>query len=285
MGREPPDRRDAGAREDLNPHARQMADQSMFRTLAAQAEAIWPQEAALLRRYALPDEARILDAGCGTGEIASRLAALYPAATVLGVDVLDAPLELARRRHGALHPRLRFEKGSVFQLDLPAASFDLAVCRHVIQAIPEPERALAELVRVTRPGGWVHVLAEDYGMIHFPPRRLDPDQFWPEVPRQFGRSAGTDMFVGRRTWSILRGLGLERVEVDYVLVDTLRVSRETFAAIWEAWRDGYVDAIAERTRFSSQEARAHFDDQIATLRDPDAYAVWMVPVVSGQRAG
>ncbi|HET6923719.1 MAG TPA: methyltransferase domain-containing protein [Anaeromyxobacteraceae bacterium] len=268
---------------DLNPHARQMADESMVRTLAAQAEAIWPQEVALFRRYALPAGARILDAGCGTGEISSRLAALYPGATVLGVDVLEPPLEIARQRHGGLAPRLRFENRSVFGLDLPAGTFDLAVCRHVIQAIPEPERALAELVRVTRPGGRLHVLAEDYGMIHFPPRRLDPGDFWPEVPRQFGRSAGTDMFVGRRTWSILRGLGLEQVAVDYVVVDTLRVARETFAAIWEAWRDGYVDAIAERTRLSREEARAHFDDQIATLRDPASYAAWIVPVLSGLR--
>ena len=168
---------------------------------------------------------------------------------------------------------------------MPDGTFDLTVCRHVIQAIPEPERALAELVRVTRPGGRLHVLAEDYGMIHFPPRRLDPNAFWPEVPRQFGRSAGTDMLVGRRTWSILRGLGLEQVTVDYVVVDTVRVPRETFAAIWEAWRDGYVDAIAERTRVSSEEARANFDDQIATLRDPDSYAAWIIPVLSGLVAG
>ena len=40
--------------DDLNPQARQMADESMFRTLAAQAQAIWPQEVELFRRYQLP---------------------------------------------------------------------------------------------------------------------------------------------------------------------------------------------------------------------------------------
>ncbi len=59
---------------DLNPQAKQMADESMVRTLDAQARAIWPQEVELFRRYSLPSEARILDAGCGTGEISSRLA-------------------------------------------------------------------------------------------------------------------------------------------------------------------------------------------------------------------
>ena len=53
---------------DLNPQAKQMADESMVRTLDAQARAIRPQESQLIRRYALPDGIRILDAGCGTGE-------------------------------------------------------------------------------------------------------------------------------------------------------------------------------------------------------------------------
>jgi hypothetical protein len=48
--------------DDLNPQAKEMADESMVRHLAAQAEAIWPQENKLFARYQLPDEAEILDA-------------------------------------------------------------------------------------------------------------------------------------------------------------------------------------------------------------------------------
>jgi SAM-dependent methyltransferase len=268
--------------DDLNPQARQMADESMMRNLAAQAEAIWPQEAPLLRRYGLRDDARILDAGCGPGEATSRLAQLFPRATVLGVDVLDAPLDLARRRHAGLAPRVRFEKGSIFGLELPDGAFDLTVCRHVLQAIPDAERAVAELVRVTRRGGRLHLIAEDYGMIHFQRgRRLDPAPFWGEIPARIGAATGTDMFVGRGAYALLRRLGLRDVTVDYVIVDTLRVPRDTFARIWEAWRDGYSDFIAQHTPLTRDEVVAQFDDQIATIRDPDGYAVWMIPVVAG----
>jgi SAM-dependent methyltransferase len=268
---------------DLNPQARQMADASMVRTLAAQAEAIWPQEVELFRRHPLPDAPRILDGGCGTGEVSRRLAELYPRATVLGADIERAHLELARSRYGALAPRLSFEERSLFHLGLPDGAFDLVVCRHVLQAIPHADRVLAELLRVTRPGGTVHVIAEDYGMIHFPRRRLDADAFWNEVPRQFGASMGTDMYVGRHAPAILAGLGAAEVAVDYVVVDTLRVPRATFAAIWEAWRDGYCDVIGEHTHLTREEARANFDDQLETLRDPASYAAWLVPVVSGRK--
>src|SRR4249920_1542735 len=109
---------------DLNPHATQMADESMVRTLAAQAEAIWPQELPLLRRYALGPQPRILDAGCGTGEIASRLAAEFGAASVLGVDIIDDHLEMARRRYPGLVARLRFEHQSIYELQAADATFD-----------------------------------------------------------------------------------------------------------------------------------------------------------------
>jgi 2-polyprenyl-3-methyl-5-hydroxy-6-metoxy-1,4-benzoquinol methylase len=114
---------------DLNPQAKQMADESMVRNLYAQARAIWPQESLLFKRYELPAEPRILDAGCGTGEITSRLAELYPSARVLGVDIIDKHLELARSRYANLKPRLAFERQSIFELDAADDTFDLTVCR------------------------------------------------------------------------------------------------------------------------------------------------------------
>jgi ubiquinone/menaquinone biosynthesis C-methylase UbiE len=84
---------------NLNPQAKQMADESMVRGLDAQARAIWPQERELIRRYAIPAEPLILDAGCGTGEGSSRFAELFPQAQVLGVNVIDGHLELARSRY------------------------------------------------------------------------------------------------------------------------------------------------------------------------------------------
>lgn len=267
---------------DLNPQARMMADESMVRNLDAQAKAIWPQEVPLLRRYGFAGACRILDAGCGTGEGASRLAGLFSEAGVLGVDILDAHLDRARSRHAALAPRLTFEHRSVYALGLPDRSFDLTVCRHVVHSIPHPDQVFAELARVTRPGGRLHLIPEDYGMLHFQRGALDPRDFWHEVPAAFGRATDTDLFIGRNAYTILTGLGLEDVTVDYIVVDPLRVPRETMAAIFEAWRDGYAEACAEVSRFTLDEVHAHFAQMIANVRDPRGYAAWMVPVVSAR---
>src|SRR5262245_6474980 len=95
--------------ENLNPQAREMADESMVRNLAAQAEAIWPQEQPLFHRYQLPAAAAVLDAGCGTGEISARLADMLVDARLLGVDVIDEHLERARHRCARFGTRVRFE--------------------------------------------------------------------------------------------------------------------------------------------------------------------------------
>jgi hypothetical protein len=93
---------------DLNPQAKQMADESMVRNLDAQARANWPQEVALIRRYALPMSPRILDAGCGTGEASSRLAELFPTADILGGDTLgDACSERSCRESWITEPPSR----------------------------------------------------------------------------------------------------------------------------------------------------------------------------------
>lgn len=270
--------------ENRNPQAEQMADESMIRNLTAQANAIWPQEHPLLARYDLPPDCRIADIGCGSGEITSRLAALYPRAEIVGIDILEHTVDLARGRYASLAPRVQFQQGDAFELKLPAGHFDLVVCRHVTQSIPEPERVLEEMKRIAKPGGWLHVLSEDYRMLHFMPGKLDADRFWQELVPHACKGMGVDERVGRRTWTMLRTLGLEGLSVDYVTVDTIRAPRETFAAIIEAWRDGYTEVISQYTGTKPGEVRGYFDAMIASIRDPGEYAVWHIPVLGGRKA-
>jgi ubiquinone/menaquinone biosynthesis C-methylase UbiE len=265
-----------------NPQADQMADESMVRTLAAQARAVWPQEVQLIDRYELPPDPRILDAGSGTGEGAARLALHFPQAHVLGVDVIEENLARARARFAELAPRVSFERRSAYELELPAQSFDLTVCRHVLHSIPEPQRVIAELARVTRRGGYVHLLAEDYSMLHFEQRAAELDEFWQAVTNEFTARSGIDMRSGRNMFAILAGAGFERIAVNYVIVDTVRVPREVFADILVAWRDGFAEPCAQVTGIPLERVVGLFESMIEQVRNPLRYAVWMVPIISGR---
>jgi ubiquinone/menaquinone biosynthesis C-methylase UbiE len=265
---------------DRNPQAKQMADESMVRTLAAQADAIWPQEQPIVAAYA-PN--RLLDVGCGTGEFTSRVARLFPKAAAIGVDLVETSLELARARCADLGDRVTFQCGDAYELPFGDGAFDLVACRHVLQAIPDAPRVLAELVRVLAPGGRLHVIAEDYGMIHAVSAKADLAKFWFEAPRAFARATGTDLHVGRHIVGHLRALPVDDVRVHYIAVDTLRVPRATFAAIFEAWRDGYVEALAPVLDRPQAEIRAFFDATIDAIRDPDGFALWLVPLVTARR--
>lgn len=258
-----------------------MSDESMLRNLSAQAEAIWPQERALIDAYQL-GAVDVLDLGCGPGEISARLLEALPQARLVGVDLDVAHLQLARQRCARFGDRASFETGDAVELDHGDRRFDLVVCRHLLQAVPHPERVVANMVRVTRPRGRIHVVAEDYAMMHFWPARNDIDEFWRAGPIAYARALGTDLCSGRKVFSIMRELGLEAVRVDYVIIDTVRVPRDTFARIWTAWKDGYTDAIADHSDLTREHVADCFADMIDCINNPDGYAVWQLPVISAR---
>lgn len=260
-----------------NPQAREMADESMVRNLAAQALAIWPQEEPIFARHP-PGDGQVLDVGCGTGEITARLAATFPRATLVGVDLEEPHLQRARKRCAAFGSRTRFQIGDALALPFDGEQFDLVVCRHLLQAVPDAGKVLSEIRRVLRPGGRAHLLAEDYGMLWCHPTSLDSDGFWQRIPPQYGAAIGCELHVGRKLFTLLTDLGMTDIRADHVAVDTLRVDRNVFANIWEAWRDGYTDSLAQHSDVPRAEIERRWQEMIDCARDPRGYALWQVPV-------
>ncbi len=105
----------------------------------------------LLREPIAP--VRCMDLACGPGRTTARLAARFPDADVVGVDISPAMLEYARREH----PHLRFERGRDSRLPAEDASLDLVTISLGLMLFPEPAPALAEIARVLRPGGELRV--------------------------------------------------------------------------------------------------------------------------------
>jgi ubiquinone/menaquinone biosynthesis C-methylase UbiE len=109
---------------------------------------------------------RLLDAGSGGGDVARRLAAeVGPDGEVLAVDHSTVTTAAARRRHDG--SPVRYVTGDVSALDLPDDTFDGVWCERVLQHVPDADTAIAELVRVTRPGGRVCLVDTDWESLAF----------------------------------------------------------------------------------------------------------------------
>ncbi|HYH94136.1 MAG TPA: class I SAM-dependent methyltransferase [Candidatus Saccharimonadales bacterium] len=111
-------------------------------------------------RLARPAGTAWLDVGCGTGALTAVIVTAADPSSVVGVDPSEGFLEVAAAR--LPDPRVRFVLGSGDALPLDAASVDTAVSGLVLNFLPDPVAMLAEMRRVTRPGGVVAVYVWDY---------------------------------------------------------------------------------------------------------------------------
>jgi ubiquinone/menaquinone biosynthesis C-methylase UbiE len=112
-------------------------------------------EAKVVRFVEPGGEERVLDSGSGAGALAFALAGHVR--EVVGVDLVPELLEQARKR-GEGFPNVTFVEGDATKLSFAPFSFDLAGSLRTLHHIARPELAVAELARVTRPGGRVLVV-------------------------------------------------------------------------------------------------------------------------------
>jgi SAM-dependent methyltransferase len=98
-----------------------------------------------------PDAGHLLDVGCGTGALATAMAARWPARRVVGMDI--APSYVAFARAQSAFENLVFEAGDAAKLPYDDASFAGAAAQLVLNFVPDPVAALKEMRRVTAPGG------------------------------------------------------------------------------------------------------------------------------------
>jgi ubiquinone/menaquinone biosynthesis C-methylase UbiE len=104
---------------------------------------------ALLDRHGVPAEARLLDAGCGTGGMLQVIAARHPAAELHGLDVSPSACALAARKTVA-----KIRHGSVNAMPYADETFDVVVSLDVLGSDDvDPAAAIAEMRRVLRPDG------------------------------------------------------------------------------------------------------------------------------------
>ena len=123
--------------------------------MTAGLDARWRRDAA--RAAGLRSGESAVDVACGSGSLTRLLGeAVGPSGTVIGIDVSEAMLREATGRPGA--PSLRYEHGDALALAVEDASVDAATIAFGLRNVADYRACLAEMARVTRPGGRVVVL-------------------------------------------------------------------------------------------------------------------------------
>ncbi|MFG1710813.1 methyltransferase domain-containing protein [Nonomuraea sp. M3C6] len=115
---------------------------------------------AALEVFAPTEGERLLDAGCGVGEVARQLATrVGPTGSIAAVDLSEDAISTARARHDG--SPITYAVGDVTALDFPEGHFDGVRCERVLQHLSDPDGAVKELMRVTRRGGRICVIDTD----------------------------------------------------------------------------------------------------------------------------
>jgi len=114
----------------------------------------------LLKWLSIPVQKDWLDVGCGTGALGQII---FEHALPNSIQGIDSSTDfIAYAKVHVDDARVTFEVGNAQALQIDSASFDVVVSGLVLNFVPEPRRAVAEMARVTRPGGAVAAYVWDY---------------------------------------------------------------------------------------------------------------------------
>lgn len=162
-----------------------------------------------LKHLPLKPGASVLDAGCGSGSMSRQIAKAQPDATVVGVDLREPYLDFARRKAASENlTNVKFEKGDVRALPFADATFDIVWHKYLLQWVGDPQAAMCEFTRVTKPGGLIVSCNFDgFAVTHEPP---DPAM---QPLAEYVFSQLVDPFIGRRLAAMSRQAGLIDIQV------------------------------------------------------------------------
>ena len=224
----------------------------------------------------LGPDSKVLDVGCGSGEITMGIASMV--GDVIGVDIDDDESAAARtyaQEHGITNVEFRTE--NVYELALPDEHFDASLCHSMLEMLDRPVDALREIGRTLKPGGVLGVASVEYGgLILAGPNEPLLRRFY-AIREELWLLDGIDPYRGRALRGSLTSAGFEGVEAS-----TKYVCYGTAARVSAFGRDRAEDCQDDWYGSNAQAHGLATEDDLASMarawRDwsdsPEAYAAF-----------
>ena len=226
-------------------------------------------------------DAEVLSVGCGPGVILRAVAALDSSIRATGLDLsAERVRDAIQNNHG--NSQLRFVQGDARAMQFPANSFDLVYCRMLLEYLQQKEQAVAELVRVCRPGGSVLLQDLDGQLLwHYP----EDAQLQQSVEKALSALAATgfDPFVGRKLFSLAHKAGLRKISVQVECYHL--IAGKVDPHVLNQWELKLRIAAPQLAQIfgSEREGREQIDRFLDYLQRPDTLTYSNVFTVVGEK--
>lgn len=254
--------------------------------LRNQTRILWPIEKHVLHRHGLEKGMRVADICCGCGDVPLLISREMHPSFIMGIDHSEAAVEYARNLQSEFRIRnAEFQRGDATALMIHDNTFDFVICRLSLQIFSQPEQIVEELVRITKPGGRIYTLCEDYDLIVGYPETAAIRSTYDQAA-SYGESLGMDLTSGKKLFGMLERARLEDIMVDHVVIDTGNTERDAFARVIESWRTFSVYTIGESLKLSEGDQvklLSGYEAHLRTIRDPGGYTTWSMVACSGRK--
>jgi ubiquinone/menaquinone biosynthesis C-methylase UbiE len=200
-----------------------------------------------LSRISFPQDAEVLEVGCGTGPVCRVLAEWPNVARVVGVEPFPVLLANARELSSGI-AGIEFEEGDGKALRFDDAAFDVVILHTILTHVPKPEAILAEAYRVLRPGGSVGLCDGDFSTATLRTGSSDPLE---ACTQAFVENFVNDKWLVRRMSALTQAAGFKVSPIrSYGLIETIS------PGLTMTWVDRGANALMAEGRIGSNLAEA-----------------------------
>jgi len=244
-----------------------------------------------LREMQLAPGERVLDVGCGLGQLSRDMARqVNPSGKVVAIERSGEQLAVARHlaAEAGEEQLIDFRAGPAEQLPLTAAewgTFDVAHARFLLEHVPDPVAVVRQMVRAVRPGGRIVLEDDPHDTLRLWPDPPGFQHLWQTYMRTYDR-LGTDPLTGHRLVAILVQAGAEPARNAWPFFGACAGQRELLL--------GHVDnlvrileGVREPILALGEFEPATFDACMRAIRDwahrPDAAFWYAVSWAEGRR--
>ncbi len=171
---------------------------------------------------------KVLDVGCGPAIDTVSLAMMVgTTGQVVGVDADPAQVAEANQRAAqlGLGSKVRHQQSDIYILPFADNEFDAVRCERLFQNLDYPERMLQEMIRVTRPGGWVVIMDTDWGSISIDTPEVEIERRLIRFHAEHNLRNG---YAGRQLYRLIKRSGLTDIAIDVfpTFIASLAIGRQ-----------------------------------------------------------